>query len=137
MSIPIIKIAMKKVLCVMNKDDRRRHKRYTMQDGIFAAIPSKFLVGQVKNISKGGVSFTYIATEKIIDSRPSLEVFSKDKGFYLREIPFKIVSEIDVEDYMPFSSLPMKRIAGEFVELTEHQKSQLDLFIQNFAAAEA
>ena len=121
----------------MNIDDRRKHERYTVTDRIFAAIPSDFLVGQVKNISKGGVSFTCIATERKIDRKPALEIFSKDKGFYLREIPFRVVSETYVLNQNPCSSLQMKNIAGEFVELTEHQECQLDLFLKNFASAEA
>ena len=66
-----------------------------------------------------------------------LEIFSKDDDFYLREIPFKIVSDNYVENHIPYSSLPLKQISGEFAELTEYQKSQLDYFLQSFTAAEA
>lgn len=122
----------------MNKiDDRRKHKRYSVQEGAFAALPSNYLVGQLKNISQGGASFTCIASVKQSCRMPVLEIFSKDNGFYLREIPFKVVSETDVEDHVPCSSLQMKKICGEFADLTEYQKSQLDYFLQHFTKAEA
>jgi hypothetical protein len=121
----------------MNLDERRRHKRYKVQDGTFAALPSNYLVGQVKNLSRGGVSFTCIASGRQSGSMPVLEIFSKDDGFYLREVPFKIVSETDVENHVPCSSLQMIEISGEFADLTEFQKSQLDYFLQHFAKAEA
>ena len=114
----------------MNVDERRKHKRYDVKEGAFAALPSNYLVGQIKNISKGGISFTCLSSGKQKFNMPILEIFSKDNDFYLREIPFKIVSEIDVEDRVPSSSIQMKQIGGEFVNLTEDQKSQLDYFLQ-------
>jgi hypothetical protein len=122
---------------MMNTDERRKHKRLNLQQGTFAALPSKYLIGKIKNISKGGVSFTCIASGRQSDSISVLEIFSKDNNFYLREIPFKVVSEIDVENHVPCSSVPLKQIGGEFAELTSFQKSQLDFFLQNLAATEA
>jgi hypothetical protein len=118
------------------KDDRRKHKRYSIQQGAFAALPSNYLIGQIKNLSQGGVSFTCFASGRQSYSMPVLEIFSKDDGFYLREIPFKVVSEIDVEEHVPCSSLQMKQISGEFADLTDYQESQLDYFLQKFTKAE-
>jgi hypothetical protein len=117
--------------------DRREHKRYEVQEGAFAALPSNYLVGQIRNISKGGISFTCLASGKQEFNMPILEIFSKDNDFYLREIPFKPVSEIDIEDRVPSSSMQLKQISGEFTELTENQISQLDYFLQNYTATEA
>ena len=85
----------------------------------------------------GGVSFTCIASSIQSDGVPELEIFSKDNNFYLRDIQFKVVSEIDVEKQESFSSLQMKQICGEFSELTEYQKSQLDIFLQNLALSDS
>ena len=123
---------------VMNiMDDRRKHKRYQVSEGTFAALTSNYVVGQINNLSLGGVSFTCVSSGRQGYSMPVLEIFSKDNNFYLREIPFKVVSEIDLENHVPCSSLQMKQISGEFSDLTEHQRSQLDYFIHHFTNAEA
>jgi len=97
---------------MMNKEERRKHKRYNVQQGTFAALSSNYLVGQIKNISMGGVSFYCIASGWKSYSMTVLEIFSKDDKFYLQKIPFKVLSEIDVENQVPFSSLQMKQISG-------------------------
>ena len=119
------------------KDDRRKYKRYTLKDGTFVSISSCFLVGQVKDISKGGVSFTCLATESKIGDNSSVDLFSREKGLYMREIPFSIVSETYVLNQNPCSSLHMKRIAGAFGKMSEHQESELDMFLKSCTAAEA
>jgi hypothetical protein len=121
----------------MGMDDRRKHKRFKVKDGAFATVPSNYLVGKIENISKGGVSFTCLDSGKQSSSMPVLEIFSKDDGFYLKEIPFKLVSDTDLENHVPCSSLQMKQISGEFANLTEYQMSQLDYFIHHFTNAEA
>ena len=121
----------------MSIDDRRKHKRFKVKNGAFATVPSNYLVGKLENISKGGVSFTCLDSGRQSTSMPVLEIFSKDDGFYLKEIPFKVVSNTDVENNVPCSSLQMKQISGEFADLTEYQRSQLDYFIQHFTYAEA
>ena len=121
----------------MNIDERRKHKRHNLQHGTFAALPSNYMIGQIKNISMGGVSFTCIESGRQSYSIPVLEIFSKDNNFYLREIPFRVVSEIDLENHVPCSSQQMRQISVKFAELTEYQKSQLDIFLQNLAATEA
>ena len=121
----------------MKIDERRNYKRYNVQDGAFVALHSNHLIGRIKDISKGGVSFTCISTGMISYDISKLEIFSKDNNFYLKEIPFKVVLETDMENHVPFSSLPMKQISGKFTELTEYQRSRLESFLQNIAATEA
>jgi len=116
--------------------DQRKHTRYKIKGGIFAAVLSDMLLGQVKDISKGGVSFTYIAGEKSVDKNLELEIFSNSSRIYLKSIPFRVVSDTDVENHVPYSSLQIRQIRGAFIELTEDQKSQLDQFLPFFTEAE-
>lgn len=60
---------------VMSIDDRRKHKRYEVQGGTFAAVPSNYLVGQVKNISRGGLAFNCIASCEQDFTMPVLDIF--------------------------------------------------------------
>jgi len=117
-------------------DERRIHRRYKVKAQAFAAMASQYLIGQIKNISKGGISFTCIASVKPDLRTFEIEIFTQDDKFHLREIPFKIVSELDVEDRIPSSSLQKKQINGVFLELTDDQVSQLEYFLDNYILAE-
>jgi len=119
-----------------NLKERRTHKRYKVKMEAFAALASHYLIGQIKNISKGGISFTCIANVKPDSRIFEIEIFTQDDQFHLREIPFKIVSELDVEDRIPSSSLQKKQINGVFLELTDSQVSQLEHFLKNYIVAE-
>jgi hypothetical protein len=116
--------------------ERRVHRRYKVKTQVFAALASHCLIGQIKNISKGGISFTCLASLKPDSRTFEIEIFTQDDQFHLREIPFKIVSELDVEDRIPSSSLQKKQINGVFLELTDSQVSQLEHFLKNFIVAE-
>ena len=121
----------------MDINERRKHQRYNAPENSFAVLLSDNLIGPIDNLSLGGVSFTCIACSKQRYGKNTLEMFSKDRNFYLREIPFKVVSEVDLENQMPLISVQMKQISGEFIELSEYQSSQLEFFIQNFAAIDS
>lgn len=117
-------------------DERRIHRRYKVKAQAFAALASHYLIGQIKNISKGGISFTCIASLKTDSRTFEIEIFTQDGKFHLREIPFKIVSELDVEDRIPSSVLQKKQINGVFLEMTDDQVSQLEEFLQNYVLDE-
>lgn len=117
-------------------NERRTHRRYKVKALAFAALASHYLIGQIKNISKGGISFTCIASVKPDSRTFEIEIFTQDDKFHLREIPFKIVSEVDVEDRIPSSALQKKQINGVFLELTDSQLSQLEYFLDNYILAE-
>jgi len=112
--------------------ERRAHRRYKVKAKAFAALPSHYLIGQIKNISKGGISFTCIANVRPDSRTFEIEIFTQDDKFHLREVPFRIVSEMDVEDRVPSSSLQKKQINGVFLELTDSQMSQLEEFLKNY-----
>ncbi|MDF1590625.1 MAG: PilZ domain-containing protein [Desulfobacterales bacterium] len=117
-------------------NERRIHRRYKVKAQAFAALASHYLIGQIKNISKGGISFTCIANVKPDSQTFEIEIFTQDDKFHLREIPFKIVSAVDVEDRIPSSALQKKQINGVFLELTDSQVSQLEYFLDNYILAE-
>jgi len=117
-------------------NERRIHRRYKVKAQAFAALASHYLIGQIKNISKGGISFTCIASVKPDSRTFEIEIFTQDEKFHLREIPFKIVSELDVEDRIPSSVLQKKQINGVFLEMTDDQVSQLEEFLQNYVLDE-
>jgi hypothetical protein len=92
----------------IKSDERRAHRRYMVKTQAFAALTSHCLIGQIKNISKGGISFICLESLKPDSPTFKIEIFTPDNRFHLRDIPFKIVSEADAEDPIPSSSIQKK-----------------------------
>ncbi|MBW2567554.1 MAG: PilZ domain-containing protein [Deltaproteobacteria bacterium] len=115
--------------------ERRKHNRFSVSKGAFVALrPHYGKIGQVVNISMGGLAFTYMADEE----RPSsfeLDIFLAGGSFYLQEVPFGTISDFH-NDGMPLSSVKMRRMGVQFGDLSPHQVSQLEYFIQNHTEGE-
>jgi len=116
--------------------ERRRHRRFHVQEGALAILgphPSK--IGQVIDIGRGGLAFSYIAGEEPPTELTIVSIMLADKSFYLSRMPFQIVSDQEA-GRSPFSSLRMGRCGGRFGELTDPETSQLEYFIQNHTVGE-
>jgi len=113
----------------------RQNKRFQAKEGTYAAIKSDYtLIGLIKDISKGGLSFRYIVNGKRIRGSMTIDIFSKGKGFYLKKVPFKITSDFHVDSKVQFSTIELRQCGGRFSVLTDNQISQLDRFIQNYTS---
>jgi hypothetical protein len=125
----------------MSKSDalleQRKHKRFRPQDGTYAILrgPGKKL-GQVVNISRGGLAFRYID----IGERPKrsfqLDISIEEDGFLLDSLSFETVSDFSTSKEFPFSSTPIRRRGGQFKALNKNQISELEYFIQNYATGD-
>lgn len=118
--------------------DQRIHKRFRPQDGTYAILrDSVKKLGQVINISRGGLAFRYID----IGERPKrlfeLDISINKNGFRLDSLSFETVSDFRTNREFPFSSTPIRRRGGQFVALKANQISDLEYFIQNYAMGEA
>ena len=112
-------------------DERRRHRRYRVQDGTFAVLgPSSNKVGQVIDLSVGGLAFSYIAGEEQQDQAYELGILLAEDSFHLTKIPCRTVWDAEAKD-LPFSTLAMRRCGMQFGELTQNQASQLEYFIHH------
>ena len=117
--------------------EQRKHKRFRPQDGTYAVLrgPGKKL-GQVVNVSLGGLAFRYID----IGERPKrsfeLDISIQEDGFILDGLSFETVSDFSTSREFPFSSTPIRRRGGQFMALNENQISDLEYFIQNYAIGE-
>ena len=117
--------------------EQRKHKRFRPQDGTYAILrgPGKKL-GQVVNVSRGGLAFRYID----IGERPKrsfeLDISIEENGFILDRLSFETVSDFSTSRDFPFSSTPIRRRGGQFRALNEDQISDLEYFIQNYAVGE-
>ena len=123
----------------MEPAEQRIHKRFRVRENSYVTLGGPVSkLGQIIDISRGGLSFRYID----IGERPnsSLEVMlsiKKNNGFQLEHIPFRTVYDLGASKEFPFSSTRIRRRGGRFVSLSQDQISDLDHLIQNYTTGEA
>jgi hypothetical protein len=119
-----------------DESERRKHKRYPVKNGAFAVLgPPSTKIGQIINISMGGLAFGYIAGKEPSDTSFELGILLAEDSFHLTKVPFKTVSDQEAKE-VPFSSLTMRRCGVQFGELRPNQMSQLEYFMQNHTIGE-
>lgn len=113
--------------------ERRKHKRFQVKRGTFAVSPPSFdKLGQIKNISKGGLTFQYSGGNEQAKSTSEVEIFSTSDDFFLRKLPVKIVLDHETETQVPFSSFPTRQVSLQFKKLSHNQKILLDYFLKKY-----
>ena len=115
--------------------ERRAHKRYPVEDGAYAALKGEVnKLGQIMDISKGGLSFRYID----IGDRPKdtfeIDIYvESNDGFSLESLPTRSMSDCEILNKVPFSSLVMRRHSVRFEHLSKNHLAQLEYFIDHHA----
>jgi hypothetical protein len=121
--------------------DRRQHKRFQVHDGAFAVLRPRSdilgqvidIVGQITDISEGGLMLHYIAGQNRSHEPFKLDIVVAGDSFRLDDIPFKAVSDMDMGDSLSFRPTTMRWQSVQFGALTYDQKAQLQYFIHNYA----
>lgn len=118
-------------------DERRQQKRFKAAEGAFAAlVDQESRLGQIKDISSHGLSFRYIDSHEKLVNASELKIILGNRGLYLDKVPFKIVSDFEIESEFSFSRVNMRQIGLEFGDLTPGQKGRLDRFIEHHTIGE-
>ncbi len=117
--------------------ERRKYTRFRTRNGALIELRSqRGKLGEIIDISKGGLAFRYID----IGDRPKgsfeLDISLKETGFRLEKVPAKTISDFRTTKYFPFSSTKTRRQGVQFGELTQKQISQLEHFIRNYTTGE-
>ena len=113
--------------------ERRKHKRYMAPHGVFAvlAVESHFAkLGQIMDVSRGGLSFSYAGTEEWISESSALGILFPGQKFRLDNLPFKTVSDFEMVGETPASDVVIRRRGVRFGGLTYEQKFELEQFIR-------
>ena len=118
--------------------ERRQHPRFKAAEGVFAALVNhSSKLGQIKDISKMGLSFRYIDHGGQAGEASELKIIIGSGGLYLDKVPFTKVADFQVRSEHSFSSLKMRQIGLQFGELTRQQRIRLENFIQKHTIGEA
>lgn len=111
--------------------DRRKHERFTANDGAFASLsPNSSKLGQIINISRGGLAFRYIYSQQD-DEAVETHVFLSSRGYYVGKIPATTVEDCDIRNSISFSAMRLRKCRIKFGELTLNQMVNLDHYIWN------
>jgi hypothetical protein len=119
------------------RNDRRDHVRLSLQVNSFAALGSDYAkVGNIKNISRGGLAFEYIAGESDSWHPFQVDIFMTGHVFHMYDVPCRLIYNIDI--YVPHVKnryakiLTIKRCGIQFEELSEDDQFQLTLFLESY-----
>lgn len=117
--------------------EQRTYKRYRVRDGAFAVIKNhpKSTIGQIIDISKGGLAIKYLANGISVQGNSKLDIFFTGKGIQLKDITFQTVCDFELYNMPSFSSIKMRRGGLQFTTLEENHEIQLNKFISNYAFA--
>jgi hypothetical protein len=115
--------------------ERRKNKRYKAVEGAYAAIsPNSHKLGQIIDVSMGGLSFKYIDTATDDTDSDSLQdetIFLSSMGYYVGDLPFKTVSDYELNDAPSFSSMKVRKRHVQFTDLSFKQLFDLDYYLRN------
>jgi hypothetical protein len=121
------------------KIEQRKYTRFLPKQNLLAALGNKYsTVGNVVDISVGGLSFEYIVGEEININATRLDIFSVGNIFHLYNIPCKVIYNINV--HVPhvknqfISVLTTGRCGLKFDLLPKSDFSNLKLFVEDNVA---
>ena len=113
--------------------ERRFHERFQVQQGVYALLKNgSSKLGQIKNISKGGLAFMYINDGEQINQPNEVDIFLSGYGFVLKGIPCKKISDIHVDNFVPFSTFEMRQLGIQFGEVSLQQLAYLNKLIEKY-----
>jgi len=115
--------------------ERRKNKRFKAVDGAYAAIsPNSQILGQIIDISMGGVCFKYIDSHDADSDTGKQEeesIFLSSMGYYVGDLAFKTVSDYQVNDTPSFSAMKVRKKHVQFFDLSFKQLFDLDYYLKH------
>jgi hypothetical protein len=118
--------------------ERRQHPRYAIKDVAFAILRTDEdeELGQITNISLGGLAFQYFVGNRRLHSAEKLDVLLADNGLHVDNIRFELVDDYELTNELPFSSITKREQRVRFESLTDMQQSGIHEFIKGHAYPE-
>lgn len=117
------------------KERRKHHRRSARGDSFAMLEPETRIMGQIIDVSRGGLSFRYLPSHFAAQVRQrecALHILLADHSFYFDPLPCRVASDDRISQHeFGFSLLAMRRCSVSFLDLSEEQRSQLDYFVRN------
>ncbi|MCF8067681.1 MAG: PilZ domain-containing protein [Desulfobacterales bacterium] len=116
----------------MKKSERRQYERLQAKEGAFAVErkPSNIL-GQVIDISEGGLSFLYIDNGLAPEKTSKIGIYFSGEKFYFDEVNVENISDSPMLNKSPFTPFCLRRRSVKFGAISDDQALGLEKFISN------
>jgi hypothetical protein len=112
--------------------ERRKHVRLKVNNSALTSLSRcPTVAGNIIDISEGGLSFRYIASQRRSKESPRLHLLATDERFHFKTLPFKSVWDSPIRDDFSFESISTRHCGVEFGYLTDDEKDHLKYFIHN------
>jgi hypothetical protein len=115
--------------------ERRHHARYPVENYAYAALGRDFSkVGQIKDISYGGLSLEYIDRKEKEQDVSQVNIFVKVDNIHIYNLACEVVYDFAV--YLPsvnseyFDRLTTRRCGIQFGPLSATSRAKLKTFIE-------
>ena len=114
--------------------EKRKDRRYKAIDGAYVAIsPNSNKLGQITDISMGGLCFKYFDTSKGDQNSGTQQeesIFLSSMGYYVGDLPFKTISDYEVTNEPSFSLIKVRKRHVQFTGLSFKQLFDLDYYLR-------
>jgi hypothetical protein len=104
-----------------------------MKDVAFAVLRSESdeELGQVINISRGGLAFEYFVGSKRIRDAKYLDLMVTKNDLYINKIPVRTISDFEIKNELPFNTIAKRQQSVCFEALTLEQEKQVEFLIDH------
>ena len=119
--------------------EKRKFKRLKAKDGAFAAFvrPNELIyMGQVQDISLGGLCVQYLSVDGGSEEYSELKIFgSNDRFIHVDKVECKIAYDHELPEYS-WEQISIRRCGVEFRNLSVRHLAMIQDFIDHFTFAE-
>ncbi len=91
-------------------------------------------IGEITDISMGGIAFQYIQKEKRLEDFDTLDILVAENDFYLQDLQIKVVSDVPVAGDLGLGPFTTRRMGVQFHGLTPEQETALSHFMRNYTS---
>jgi len=118
-------------------DNRRKEQRTAFDDNVYVVIDTKpEMMGQMIEISSTGLAFTFVDLEAASQRLSGLDflhldLFAAGRGYFLRQLPVRIVSHTSTCSTGGISAPRIRRIGVAFVRPSLAQQTQINKLIRD------
>ena len=118
--------------------ERRKHKRFKVKERVFVEFSvNPIKVGEMIDISAGGLSFRYIDNGEMIQKSLEIKIYYSQSGFASERMAVRNVWDAIIKPKFSIGIIKTRRRGAYFENLTLTQKSQIEYLIQNYAMGHA
>ena len=110
---------------------RRKDKRHQVHEGVLVVVdPHSGKKDRIIDISLGGLAFSYDDDRKRLDEKFEVDIYV-DNELYIKKLNVQLVSDAEVGE-VPFESVNVRRLSGQFMWITPIQKSDLNSLFRKY-----